>query len=84
MIVIEVVFIQNLVAPFCCPWERHGTALSPAWWSWQAALNYSHISVKLKNQNNKFQANGNILASPEAGRAYLMYSASVTSCVSGG
>ena len=22
-----------------CPWERHFTALSPAWWSWQAALN---------------------------------------------
>ena len=22
-----------------CPWERHLTALSPAWWSWQAVLN---------------------------------------------
>ena len=22
-----------------CPWERHLTALSPAWWSWQALLN---------------------------------------------
>ena len=31
-----------------CPWERHFTALSPAWWSWQAALNYSNISTKLK------------------------------------
>ena len=30
-----------------CPWERHFTALSPAWWSWQAVLNYSHISIKL-------------------------------------
>ena len=28
------------------PWERHFTALSPAWWSWQAALNYIHISIK--------------------------------------
>ena len=31
-----------------CPWERHFTALSPAWWSWQAALNYSNISTKLQ------------------------------------
>ena len=22
-----------------CLWERHFTALSPAWWSWQAVLN---------------------------------------------
>ena len=44
-----------------CPWERHFTALSPAWWSWQAALNYSHISIKL-------QADSNTLGSPEAGR----------------
>ena len=44
-----------------CPWERHYTALSPAWWSWQAVLNYSYISIKL-------QADSNILASPEAGR----------------
>ena len=44
-----------------CSWERHFTALFPAWWSWQAALNYSHISIKL-------QANSNVLASPEAGR----------------
>ena len=44
-----------------CPWERHFTALSPAWWSWQAVLNYSNISTKL-------QADSNILASPEAGR----------------
>ena len=44
-----------------CPWERHFTAHSPAWWSWQAVLNYSHISIKL-------QADSNILASPEAGR----------------
>ena len=31
-----------------CPWERL-TALSPAlWWSWQAVLNFSHISIQLK------------------------------------
>ena len=51
-----------------CPWERHFTAHYPAWWSWQAVLNYSHISIKL-------QADSNILVSPEAGRgiAYPMY-----------
>ena len=44
-----------------CPWERHFTALSPAWWSWKAVLNYSHISIKL-------QADSNTSASLEAGR----------------
>ena len=53
-----------------CTWERHFTALSPAWWSWQAVLNYSHISIKL-------QADSNISVSPEAGRGncllYVLY-----------
>ena len=44
-----------------CSWERHFTAYSLAWWSWQAVLNYNHISIKL-------QADSNILVSPEAGR----------------
>ena len=44
-----------------CPWERRFTLHSPAWWSWQADLNYNHISIKL-------QADSNILASPKAGR----------------
>ena len=44
-----------------CSWQRHFTALSPAWWSWQVVLNYSNISIKLL-------ADSNILASPEAGR----------------
>ena len=44
-----------------CPWERHFTAFSPAWWSWQAVLNLSHISIKL-------QADSNILVSLKAGR----------------
>ena len=47
-------------AMLLCPWERHFMALSPAWWSCQAVLNYSHISIKL-------QADSNILAFPEAG-----------------
>ena len=62
------------------PWERHFTALSPAWWSWQAVLNHSHISINL-------QANSNILASPEAGRGnclpYVLAPPSL-SCESGG
>ena len=44
-----------------CPWERHFTALFPAWWSWQTVLNYSRISIKL-------QAKSYIFASPEAGQ----------------
>ena len=43
-----------------CPWERYFMAHSPAWWSWQAVLNYSYISIKL-------QADSNILKSPETG-----------------
>ena len=44
-----------------CTWERHFTALSPAWWSWQAVLNYS-------NTFSKLLADSNILVSPKAGR----------------
>ena len=44
-----------------CPWERHFTAYSSTWWSWQAVLNFNHISIK-------FQPDSNILVSPEAGR----------------
>ena len=40
--------------------ERHFMALSSAWWSWQAVLNYSDIFIKL-------QTDSNILASSEAG-----------------
>ena len=43
-----------------CPWKRDFTVLFSAWWSWQAVLNYSHISIKL-------QADSNILASSESG-----------------
>ena len=48
-----------------CPWERHLMALFPAWWSWQAVLNYSHISIKL-------QADSNILASQDAGPGHCL------------
>ena len=41
-----------------CPWERHFMAHFPAWWSWQAVQNYSHISIKL-------QVDSNIVVSPE-------------------
>ena len=62
-----------------CPWERHFTAHSPAWWSWQAVLNYSHIS--------KLQADSNILVSPEAGRGNCLpyvLAPPPLSCESGG
>ena len=63
-----------------CLWEKHFTALSPTWWSWQAVLNYRHVSIKL-------QADSNILASPEAGRenclSYVLAPPSL-SCESGG
>ena len=63
-----------------CPWERHFTAHSPFWWSWQAVLNYSQISIKLL-------ADSNILAFPEAGQGnclpYVLAPASL-SCGSGG
>ena len=62
-----------------CPWERQFTAHFPAWWSWQAVLNYSHIS--------KLQADSNILVSPEAGQGnclpYVLAPLSL-SCESGG
>ena len=50
-----------------CLWERHFMGLSPAWWSWKAVLNYSHISIKLQMDNN-------ILAFPVAVQGnYLPY-----------
>ena len=45
-----------------CSWERQFMTLFPAWWFWQAVLNYSRIFIKL-------QADGNSLASREAGRS---------------
>ena len=44
-----------------CVLGKNFMALSPAWWSWQAVLNFSHISIK-------FQADSNILASWEVGQ----------------
>ena len=63
-----------------CPWKRHFTALSFAWWSWQAVLNYSNISIKLL-------ADSNILASTEAGRGNCLtyvLAPPLLSCESGG
>ena len=63
-----------------CPWERHFTTHFPAWWSWQAVLNYSHISTKL-------QADSNILVSPEAGQSNCLpyvLGPLLLSCESGG
>ena len=50
-------------------------ALSPAWWSWQAVLNFNHVSVKL-------QVDSNTLASLEAGQGnclpYILASLSLS------
>ena len=35
-----------------CLWERHFMALSSALWSWQAALNFHHISIKFQVGTN--------------------------------
>ena len=63
-----------------CLWERPFTTYSPAWWFWQAVLNYSHIFIKL-------QADSNILASLETGGGnclpYVLTPPSL-SCESGG
>ena len=71
---------EYLIILVICVGIRHFTALSPAWWSWQAVLNYSHISIKL-------QVDSNILASPEAGWSnclpYVLAPPSL-SCESGG
>ena len=48
-----------------CSWERHFMELSLTWWSWQAVLNFNHISIKL-------QVDSNILASPEADQCYCL------------
>ena len=37
-----------------CPRERHFMVLSPDWRSWQAVLNYSHISIKLQADSNSW------------------------------
>ena len=44
-----------------CAWERHFTAHSPAWWSWRAVLNYSHISTKLQADSNPEAGRGNCI-----------------------
>ena len=71
---------KSIRAILLCSWERHFTVHSPAWWSWQAVLNYSHISIKL-------QVDSNILASPEVGQSNcLLYvlAPPLLSCESGG
>ena len=41
---------KSILAILLSPWETHFTTFSSAWRSWQAILNYSHISMKLKNK----------------------------------
>ena len=60
------------------PWERHFTALSPAWWSWQGVLNFSHISIEFQAEISWY------LRKQVRVIAYLCISASSLSCESGG
>ena len=67
MIVIDMISFNNLLAPFYRVLGKE--ALFPAWWSWQAVLNFGHIHMKkLKQINKKFQPDSNILNITEAGR----------------
>ena len=70
VIVIDTVSGQNLLAPL--RWVLGNTALSPTDGSWQAVLNFSHISIKLKTKKKKrkFQQHSIISASPDCLRTY--------------
>ena len=49
---IDMVSVQNLLAPSVVSWKTlYGTF--PAWQSWQAVLNFSHI-FKIKKNYKKF------------------------------
>ena len=37
---------------FCCVLGKDTLRLSPAWWSWQAVLNFCDISIKLQADSN--------------------------------
>ena len=52
---------KSIRAIILYPSERHFTPFSPAYWSWQAVLNFNHIFIK-------FQADSNVLISSEADR----------------
>ena len=83
---INMVLIQNPLAPFCCVFGKEHFGKDTLrqfpllWWSWQAVLDFSYIFIKL-------QADSNILPSPEADRGnclpYVLAPPSV-SCESGG
>ena len=74
VITIDTVSVQNLLAPFCCVLGENTLRHFPlAWRSSQAVLNFSHICIKLKNQNKKLQSDSNSLASPEASRGDCLF-----------
>ena len=45
---------KSTLAILLRPLKRHFTTLSLGWWWWEEVLNFSHISIKLKNQNKSF------------------------------
>ena len=77
VIVIEIVLIQSLLRSFCCVLVKDTLQqFSPVWQIYPAVLNFSHIFIKLKNQNKKLQPDSNISASPEADRGNYFSSTS--------
>ena len=52
VIVIDMVWVQNLVAPFCRVLGKDMLRDFPCW-SWQAVLNFNHISIE------QFQSDSN-------------------------
>ena len=49
MIAIDTVTVQKLPAQLCCFLGKDNLRHSFAWRSWQAVLNFGHLSIKLKN-----------------------------------
>ena len=49
-----------------CLWKRYFIVLSPAWWSWQAVLNFSDISIKFQADSKSwhFQKQVGVIAYP--------------------
>ena len=75
VIVIDIISVQNLVAPLCCfvgkDIKYKVMAFFPAGRSWQAALNFSHSFIKLKKQIENF--NQTAISWSKAGRGNAFF-----------
>ena len=72
VIVIDMVSVQHLLAPFCCVFEndtiRHFSYLMILG---SSSKFQSYLYKKLKNQNKNFSTRPQYRASPEAGRTLV-------------